>query len=322
MRITVEIEKGKKSIYIGGIPDTYDDDDWDESDRILTVIFDVIKNNFDARKGKSSNSFFISSNEFTWFRDDLMPIGIYATSPKGNEFIDNLTELLKEKFGNKFFKDKWNNVSAELKFNKKESIKALEYLITQYSLPYRYYHNIAHINQVLQKIEELQQHVNDVNIAILAAFFHDVVYEIRKGKDSSNNEEKRANEASRFLKKLGLHKESIIKVCDMVKATKHHKSTGNSDIDLFLDIDMSILASSADDYELYTKSVMNEYTSVSYSKIEYNKGRKELFLQPLLESEKIFLTEYFEPMETAARKNIKNEIRPGVYVGGVFNRKS
>ena len=74
---------------------------------------------------------------------------------------------------------------------------------------------------------------------------------------------------------------------------------------LFMDIDFSILGSSESEYNEYTKGIRKEYSS--FPNFLYKKGRLD-FLEKMLKKENIFLTLEFKKFEEIARKNILNEI--------------
>lgn len=84
----------KACIYVGDIPNVYDDESWTKSERILQKIWEIIKSEFVVSKGNDKNSFIIESNEFFILMDDLMPIGIYTKEVSGNPIIEKIFETL------------------------------------------------------------------------------------------------------------------------------------------------------------------------------------------------------------------------------------
>jgi len=90
-------------------------------------------------------------------------------------------------------------------------------------------------------------------------------------------------------------------------ATKHNKATNDSDTKYLIDIDLAILGSSSDRYDLYRTNIRKEYAWVKKS--AYAMGRKNI-LENFLRKKRIYLTDYFyEKYEIAARSNITDEIR-------------
>ncbi len=77
-----------------------------------------------------------------------------------------------------------------------------------------------------------------------------------------------------------------------------------SDEGLIIDIDLSILGSPPEDYELYRSAIRREYISVP--EVDFVVGRRSV-LQSFL-SQRIYTTEFFTQFEKRARSNIKTEL--------------
>ena len=92
----------------------------------------------------------------------------------------------------------------------------------------------------------------------------------------------------------------------MIRATARHEGTGDADTDLFLDLDMAILADPPERYAVYRQAIMDEYRTV-HSAESYRAGRMSLFIEPMLAREAIFVSEAFAGREEAARRNIEAE---------------
>jgi predicted metal-dependent HD superfamily phosphohydrolase len=76
---------------------------------------------------------------------------------------------------------------------------------------------------------------------------------------------------------------------------------------VFLDLDLSILGASEDDYDGYTKQIQEEYGC--YSVGEYRNGRIKV-MKGLLNRERLYFTDYFHlKYEARARENIEREIK-------------
>lgn len=77
-------------------------------------------------------------------------------------------------------------------------------------------------------------------------------------------------------------------------------------IALFLDLDISILGSSEEEYNTYAKNIRQEYSSYSWD--AYRKGRTKI-MTSFLERDRIFFTDHFrEKYEQQARRNIQREL--------------
>ena len=76
---------------------------------------------------------------------------------------------------------------------------------------------------------------------------------------------------------------------------------------VFLDLDLSILGASEDNYDVYTKQIREEYSY--YSVEEYRNGRIKV-MKELLNRERLYFTDYFHmKYEVRARENIEREIK-------------
>ena len=176
-------------------------------------------------------------------------------------------------------------------------------LVTAYSSKERYYHNLLHIQQILNIINTLEPLTYNLPAIQMAAWFHDIVYDPK----SPNNEEKSAEYASASLSKLEIPLTIINKVVKIILNTKNHQASPE-DIDshILLDADLSILGAKQSEYITYTQAIRQEYSWVTEA--EYKLKRKRI-LQHFLQRDRIYLTHTaFEMLEIKAKTNIRNEI--------------
>jgi predicted metal-dependent HD superfamily phosphohydrolase len=76
---------------------------------------------------------------------------------------------------------------------------------------------------------------------------------------------------------------------------------------VFLDLDLSILGASEDEYDGYKKQIREEYSY--YSVDEYKNGRIKI-MKGFLNRERLYFTDDFHmKYETRARENIEREIK-------------
>jgi len=171
-----------------------------------------------------------------------------------------------------------------------------------YSGKGRYYHSIEHINQMLNSVFKYGANLVDISNIILSTFYHDVIYSATK----SDNEERSADFAEKRLRLLKLPEERVQKCRNYIIATKGHTTTsGDSDLNYFLDFDLGKLGAIWIEYEEYAKQIRQEYKI--YPKPLYNKGRKKVLLH-FLNQLRIFKTEaFFELYEKQARENLQKE---------------
>lgn len=171
-----------------------------------------------------------------------------------------------------------------------------------YSQKNRPYHNLQHLVNMIDELQEVNENITDVDSILFSIFYHDIVYK----STAKDNEEKSAEIAKIRLHKINVDLEQIDKICNQILATKSHEESDDSDTNYLLDFDLAILGKNWIDYERYTKQVRKEY--LIYPDFMYNPGRKKV-LKHFLTFDKIFKTAYFhEKYEKQARQNTAKEI--------------
>lgn len=173
-------------------------------------------------------------------------------------------------------------------------------ILHHYSAPERHYHNLSHLEVLLHLQQQYRQVITDNDNLQLAIFFHDLIYDVKRG----DNEEQSAIEAIRFLEQLSC---PSAKTAAYIRATKTHINPENdTDLDYFLDFDLSILGAPAAAYKAYTAQIRQEYSI--YPDMLYKPGRKKV-LQHFLDLPFIYKTEIFrQQYEEQARMNLKEEL--------------
>ncbi|MCU0390241.1 MAG: hypothetical protein MUE81_03925 [Thermoflexibacter sp.] len=197
--------------------------------------------------------------------------------------------------------DIWQELSDKYHFTSSLSEKILKELYQAYTHKKRHYHNINHIEDLLKQVQVFEKQLIDIDTIYFATLFHDFIYDVLK----NDNEAKSALYAQKVLGQLNLDTALISKVKNYILATQKHIYTENdTDLQFFLDIDLAILASEPNRYQLYTQQIRKEYSI--YPDFLYNSGRKKALLS-FLERERIFYF-YKQDYEIRARENIENEI--------------
>ena len=178
--------------------------------------------------------------------------------------------------------------------------KELSAIVGRYNERKRHYHNLEHVTRLLALCDELE--ISDPEI-MLAVIYHDVIY--RPG--SLKNEEKSAAYARESLGRLGVDSDVMNQVCEMILATANHLIPQDDPLtQTLLDLDMSILGSSREDYQAYAEEVQKEYPWLP--EFVFKKKRRQ-FLERILAEEYIFHTDLFrEKFEGSARANIEWEL--------------
>lgn len=177
----------------------------------------------------------------------------------------------------------------------------LSEIAADYAAPERHYHNLRHLEHLVSELESVGDAVADWNLLMLAAAYHDVVYDPAR----PDNEEASAVRAGTELEAF-LDNGRLRKLEEIIIATKHHEAATDPDINLFCDADLAILGAAPEVYDIYASSIRKEYGH--YPDELYNPGRisvlAKLLLQPTIFKSRILQQRY----EIAARVNIVREI--------------
>ncbi|NHN24532.1 hypothetical protein FIA58_002485 [Flavobacterium jejuense] len=169
-----------------------------------------------------------------------------------------------------------------------------------YSTKYRRYHNLTHIEAMIDSFTSYKEYLEHPNEVLYAIFYHDIIYKTTR----KDNELKSAEYALKILpENIILDK---ILVYDMICATQLHQHNSIQDVNWLIDFDLKILASDWKEYQMYCQQIRKEYNI--YPDLLYKPGRKKA-LEHFLENDFIFQTEAFRTQyEDKARENIKQEI--------------
>lgn len=171
-----------------------------------------------------------------------------------------------------------------------------------YSQPSRHYHDLHHLENMVQELEGCRHLLNDYHLVLFSVFYHDVVYDVLR----HDNEEQSALFAAERLRTSGLTANDIAKCSAQILATKAHAISEDPDTNLFTDADLSILGKAQDTYASYCKQVRQEYHI--YPDEVYIPGRRKV-LQHFLAMDCIYKTSFFHSLyEESARRNMLQEL--------------
>lgn len=210
-------------------------------------------------------------------------------------------------------------VPAELRAQLTAQVAELgESLLQAWEQPHRAYHHSGHLSQMLTDLDRLYAHRTQGSTPlalILAAWFHDVVYEGAPGEDERRSEQL-ANTSLEPLVTAGLltgHELQMVRL--LVRATATHELPESADlpagyevtdIEFFLDADMAILAADSARYRRYLHGVRSEYSH--FDDEAFRIGRTT-FLRSILGRERIFLSEEALTLwEEPAQANLRAEL--------------
>ena len=196
--------------------------------------------------------------------------------------------------------DRWTALMRALGLA--DSASTYEQLAKGYCEPQRHYHTTRHIEDCLAKLDLLRVQATRPDEIELALWFHDAVYLPYK----SGNEEKSAEWADRFLREAQATENLIVRIRELILATRHDAIATDRDTAILIDVDLSILGADREHYDAFEKDVRKEYRWVP--RPLYRRERRKILVS-LLERERIFLTDdFFERYEAQARSNLDRAI--------------
>jgi predicted metal-dependent HD superfamily phosphohydrolase len=198
----------------------------------------------------------------------------------------------------------WRDVAHRHGCEAASADTVLAELLHAHGEPHRHYHTLTHIAELLQLLEE-HGGASDKDAVSLAILFHDVMYDPA----SRDNEEESAELATQRLTALGFPAPLVAQVDRYIRATRHSlpaRQHDDPDLNLLLDLDLSILAAPPDRYRAYAQAIRQEYRAVPQD--VFAAGRQQM-LEGFLARKQIYLTERLRALwEAPARANIAAEL--------------
>lgn len=176
-------------------------------------------------------------------------------------------------------------------------------LARRYAEPQRHYHTLAHV-EALQRLLAAHRHLARQPAHLEAAiWYHDAVYDPR----GHDNELCSADLARFELMSIGWLGVDVERVATMVEATQHHRAEpSDTDTLLFLDLDLSVLASPVPQYDAYCRAIRAEFDWVPES--DYRQGRTRV-LESFAQRDAIYRTpELALAWDAPARANLRREL--------------
>jgi predicted metal-dependent HD superfamily phosphohydrolase len=180
--------------------------------------------------------------------------------------------------------------------------RVFKLLVTAYTQPDRYYHNLNHIYHIITTLNRFSDFQNPCAV-YFAAWFHDFIYDSQ----ASDNEIQSARAARDLLVDLDESPEIIERVSSFILATQGHQIDPlDRDLSIFLDADLAILGTDSIIYRAYQQSIRREYSWVPDA--AYQSGRIRV-LESFLQRDRLYQTELlFHELESIARLNLQGEI--------------
>ena len=169
-------------------------------------------------------------------------------------------------------------------------------LVCRYSDTQRHYHTFEHVRDMLQNLHTTDFAANPT--LHRAIWWHDAIYDSTR----SDNEERSAELAAHTLAAWNESPAEIARVVALILMTKRHEVPADDPVAMALiDLDLHILASQPEKYDLYALNVRAEYGWVTDA--DFARGRAD-FLKRMLARERIFTD---AALDATARANITRE---------------
>jgi predicted metal-dependent HD superfamily phosphohydrolase len=156
---------------------------------------------------------------------------------------------------------------AQLAGNSPTSRTEWAAVVAAWGEPHRHYHDLGHLAAVLGLVGELAAAAVDPDAVRLAAWYHDVVYDPRRG----DNEGVSAERARAGLRGL-VPPERVEEVVRLVLLTAgHDPAPDDANGAVLCDADLAVLAAPPGAYAAYASAVREEYGHLSDA--EFTAGR-------------------------------------------------
>jgi predicted metal-dependent HD superfamily phosphohydrolase len=176
-------------------------------------------------------------------------------------------------------------------------------VVSRYRDPWRHYHTILHPLDCLTGLDLFKDNIGgSYSSAELALWYHDVVHDPKL----HDNEEQSVTLLQEHAEKLDLDPSTISTACEAILATRHKEPPTSDTAKTVVDLDLNILRTSTDRFDLYERRVREEYPWVPDE--AWILGRTRV-LKAFLDREWIYSTALFRKrFEGDARANLRRSL--------------
>jgi predicted metal-dependent HD superfamily phosphohydrolase len=177
-------------------------------------------------------------------------------------------------------------------------------LAARYAEPHRHYHNRAHIEDCLAKLDAARGllDADEADAVELALWWHDAIYD----PPARDNEEKSAALFRAAARQHRLDARLAAAVERLILRTKTHDPRGVPDEQVMIDIDLSTLGETPETFAAYDRAIRREY---AYVADQAWRERRRNVLRSFLLRERIYATSFFrDRYEAQARENLTKRV--------------
>ena len=194
-----------------------------------------------------------------------------------------------------------------------------EDLLARYEQPHRKYHTSVHLSEMLTALKTLyeQHHTATPRAVLLAAWFHDAVYEANPGEDEAASADLARTALTPLASTGSLTNREVTAIAHLIELTASHQladgieeytsgALTRADAAFFLDADLAILAADSPRYTRYVAGVRAEYAH--YAPDTFARGRAAI-LQGFLNRTAIYASDTAHLLwDAPARLNLRTEL--------------
>lgn len=194
-----------------------------------------------------------------------------------------------------------------------------EDLLERYEQPHRKYHTSVHLSEMLTALKMLYErhHTATPRAVLLAAWFHDAVYEANPGEDEAASADLARTTLTPLASTGFLTNREVTAIAHLIELTASHQladgieeytsgALTRADAAFFLDADLAILAADSPRYTRYVAGVRAEYAH--YAPDAFTRGRAAI-LQGFLNRTAIYASDTAHLLwDAPARLNLRTEL--------------
>ena len=194
-----------------------------------------------------------------------------------------------------------------------------EDLLERYEQPHRKYHTSVHLSEMLTALKMLYErhHTATPRAVLLAAWFHDAVYEANPGEDEAASADLARTALTPLASTGSLTNREVTAIAHLIELTASHQladgieeytsgALTRADAAFFLDADLAILAADSPRYTRYVAGVRAEYAH--YAPDAFTRGRAAI-LQGFLNRTAIYASDTAHLLwDAPARLNLRTEL--------------
>ena len=194
-----------------------------------------------------------------------------------------------------------------------------EDLLARYEQPHRKYHTSVHLSEMLTALKTLykRHHTATPRAVLLAAWFHDAVYEANPGDDEAASADLARTALTPLASTGFLTNREVTAIAHLIELTASHQladgieeytsgALTRADAAFFLDADLAILAADSPRYTRYVAGVRAEYAH--YTPDAFTRGRAAI-LQGFLNRTTIYASDTAHLLwDAPARLNLRTEL--------------